>query len=46
MTRVYTKISGKVAMYEVATLDPQLARETLQQELGSQHKSVILALVS
>lgn len=46
ITKVYTKIKGKLAVFEVATLDTDVAIKTVRDELKLKHKKVILAMVT
>lgn len=46
ITKVYTKIKGKLAMFEVATLDTDEAIKAVRDELKLRHKATILAVVS
>lgn len=46
MTKVYTKIQGKLAAFEVATSDTDEAIKAVRDELKLRHKSTILAVVS
>lgn len=43
--RVYTRIKGKLAVFNVDTADTGEAIKTVRDEVGLRHKSVILALV-
>ena len=43
ITKVYTKIKGKLAVFDVSTLDTDEAIKTVRDELKLKHKKVILA---
>ena len=43
--RVFTKINGKLACWDVDTTDPELAIKTVRDEVGLKHRGAILALV-
>lgn len=45
MTKVYTKIKGKLAMFVVETEDYELAIKTVRDEVGLRHRPLILALI-
>lgn len=45
MVNVYTKISGKLAMFSVDTEDPTLARSAVKDSLPKKHKKPIFAVV-
>lgn len=45
MTKVYTKIANKLAVFDVETDDHVLAIETVKGEFSRDHKSPVLALV-
>ena len=46
MLKVYTKINGKLASYEVETGDAAVAILAVRQELGTKHKNTILACIN
>ena len=46
MTKVYTRIDGKLAKYIAETYDPVQAIDAVRKELGIKHKSTILAVVT
>jgi hypothetical protein len=43
--RVFTRVSGKLAVWEAPGMDYQEAIKCVRDELGAKHKATILALV-
>lgn len=46
ITKVYTKIKGKLAVFDVDTEDTQEAIKEVRDHLKLKHKKVILAMVT
>lgn len=46
ITKVYTKIEGKLAVFDVDTEDTQDAIKVVRDELKLRHKATILAVVT
>jgi hypothetical protein len=43
--RVFTKINGQLACWEIEGSDYETAIKLIRAELGSEHKTAVLALV-
>ena len=43
--KLYTKLNGKLAVYEIDTNDRFVAWNMLKKELGPQHRSAIMIVI-